>query len=202
MQGDAQSRKEGQIRLVPLGYNSSTTSDQNIRTGTAYGELYNLMSYIKSDVYTGVIKQNHVRIPTPYSGEITQLYLTFRLRMGNDEPSTRTMWLGYSNPSKINTNKPIVMTEQTIKDTHREIFGDDTGLQAGAEEYIQFHRVNIMPIIRKAQKGQGGWICLAFLFDQKPKRDYDADLGFGASAIDNGYQLDLFNLEGVVRFKG
>lgn len=211
MQGDSLSRQEAQVRIVPLGYNGTADSDLYVARAQAWGDLTSLISLYRTSTpapisvagaSAGVQKQNPVRIPEPYSGELTQLYLSFRLRLGIDEPSDRTMWVGFSNPAAGDPSYPIEMDEDTIKRAHASIFGSDAGITAEPGGYIQFTRVNILPMLKRAEQGIGGWRALVFLFDQKPQREYDTDLGFGSSAILNGYELQVFKLEGVIRFKG
>lgn len=202
MQGDTLSRKDTQVKIVPLGYNSTASSDLMITSGSQFGDLADLIAFggLAIAGNTGKVqKQNLVRLPKPYSGDINQLYLTFRLRLGDDEPSTRTMWVGFANADKGDPTSLINMSEDAIKRAHAAIFGDDTGIQAGAGQYIQFNRVNIAPLLKRQQSGRGIY-GLVFLFDQKPKRDYDS--GNFDAAIDNGYHMQVFRLEGVIRFKG
>lgn len=215
MIGDTQSRQETPCRIMPLGFNGTAASDQSLVLGGAaqsvnVGDLKQLVSFggahlddsfnaVALDESFAVQKQNPVRMPVLHSGEITQIYLTFRLRLGNAEPSTRTMWVGYADASTVNPHLPNHMDEQAIKDAHRMIAGDDTGFQAGANEYIQFSRLNITPLFRKARKGRGWW-GLVFLFDQQPARTYDSALAY-SSTLD-GYELQVFTVEAMARFKG
>lgn len=217
MIGDTQSRQETPCRIMPLGFNGTAGSDQNLLFGSTfgqsvnYGDLKQLVSFggahfdgsfnaVGLNEQGAVQKQNLVRMPTLHSGEITQIYLTFRLRLGNDEPSTRSMWVGFADVSQLGgKNNLLHMDEQKIKDAHRMIVGDATGFQAGAGGYIQFNRLNITELFKRSRKGNGIW-GLTFLFDQKPARSYDA--GNFYNAIETGYQMQVFRVEAMARFKG
>lgn len=200
MLGDTQSRKEPPIKLVPLGYNSTSSSDLLITSGSRMGDLAGLVSAGNFGTTltnaSTVQKQNAVRIPKPYSGEITELYLTFRLRLGEDEIGIRSMWIGYANADDNGLNT-ISMSEDAIKGAHLAVTGQSEGFQAGSNNYIQFNRLNITKLLRESATGRG-WHGLVFLFDQAPQRTYDSN-GF---AIANGYALEVFRLEAAARFRG
>lgn len=200
MLGDTQSRKETPVKLVALGYNSTASSDLLITSGSRMGDLAGLVSagtFSTISQTTGTVqKQNAVRIPKPYSGDLTEIYLTFRLRLGDDETGTRSMWIGYANADSQGVS-PIEMNEAVIKKAHEGITGNTIGFQAGAGGYIQFNRLNITRLLKDSAEGKG-WHGLVFLFDQKPVRTYDGS-GF---AIANGYALEVFKLDAAARFKG
>lgn len=191
---DTQSRKETPLRIVPLGYNSVASSDLNIKLGVPSGDLTALISMYSA--YANVAKQNAVRIPQPRSGEITELYLSFRLRIGTNESGTRKLWIGYADANPSDPTAVLSMSETSIKQAHASIFGSDAGIQATAGNYMQFNRVNVGPLIRRGVPGLG-WHGLVFLFDQDPVTTYD-----GNGNISNGFGLEIFRLDGVARFKG
>lgn len=191
---DTRTRKETPVRIVPLGYNGNAGSDLNIKLGQPLGDLTALVSANGFQANVGI--QNAVRIPKPRSGEITELYLTFRLRIGTNESGTRKLWIGYADADPADPMAVKVMDTAVIKAAHATIFGSAAGLQATAGNYMQFNRLNIGPLIKRGVPGKG-WHGLVFLFDQDPVTTYD-----GNNQISNGYGLEVFRLDGAVRFKG
>lgn len=187
--------------MTALGYNSTAASDLIITSGSRMGDLAGLVSagtYSTISQTTGAVqKQNPVRIPKPYSGDLTEIYLTFRLRLGTNETGTRSMWIGFADADPDGVTANAFMEEDIIKEAHESVTGNSEGYQAGPGEYIQFNRLNITRLLQERAHGRG-WHGLTFLFDQKPVRTYDIN-GF---AIANGYALEVFRIEAAARFKG